>query len=64
MSYLLNKGSSDVGGGSTITQQLVKNIMKDKADTGTAGIERKIREMSRAYKIESMLTKTRLLKNI
>lgn len=36
--------------------------MKDKADTGTAGIERKIREMSRAYKIESMLTKTRLLK--
>lgn len=24
LSYLLNKGSSDVGGGSTITQQLVK----------------------------------------
>ena len=61
LSYLLNKGSSDVGGGSTITQQLVKNIMKDKADTGTAGIERKIREMSRAYKIESMLTKNQII---
>lgn len=35
--------------------------MKDKADTGTAGIERKIREMSRAYKIESMLTKNQII---
>lgn len=38
--------------------------MKDKADTGTAGIERKIREMSRAYKIESMLTKNQIIENI
>ena len=59
VSYVLNKGSSSggVGGGSTITQQLVKNIMKDKADTGSEGVERKIREMSRAYHIEGMLTK-------
>ena len=61
ISYVLRKGSSDVGGGSTITQQLVKNIMRDKADTGTAGMERKIREMSRAYKVESMLTKNQII---
>ncbi len=61
LSYVLHRGSSDVGGGSTITQQLVKNIMKDKADTGTAGMERKIREMSRAYKVESMLTKNQII---
>ena len=35
--------------------------MKDKADTGTAGMERKIREMSRAYKVESMLTKNQII---
>lgn len=61
ISYVLHRGSSDVGGGSTITQQLVKNIMRDKADTGAAGMERKIREMSRAYKVESMLTKNQII---
>ena len=53
VSYLLNStDGSSVGGGSTITQQLVKNLMKDDATSGTAGIERKIREMSRAYQLE------------
>lgn len=62
ISYILNHGdSSDVGGGSTITQQLVKNLMKDKADTGAEGVERKIREMSRAYHIESLLTKPQII---
>ncbi len=62
ISYLLNRGSdSDVGGGSTITQQLVKNMKKDSDNSGLAGIKRKIREMSRAYKIEQMLTKDQIL---
>lgn len=61
-SYILHRGSgSDVGGASTITQQLVKNIMNDDADSGAEGIERKIREMSRAYKIEQMLTKEQII---
>lgn len=61
LSYILHRGSSDVGGGSTITQQLVKNLMKDDEDEGRAGVERKIREMSRAYQLESMLTKQQIL---
>lgn len=62
VSYALHRGNtSDVGGGSTITQQLVKNLMKDDEDSGMAGVERKIREMSRAYQIESMLTKSQII---
>lgn len=60
-SYILHRGSSDVGGGSTLTQQLVKNLMKDDDNTGVAGMERKIREMSRAYQIEGMLTKQQII---
>ncbi len=62
VSYALHRGNtSDVGGGSTITQQLVKNLMKDDDDSGMAGVERKIREMSRAYQIEGMLTKSQII---
>ena len=38
-------------GGSTITQQLVKITMNDDARSGFAGIERKIREWSRAMQV-------------
>ena len=44
--YILNRGNSSAGGGSTITQQTVKNSFKDKSDSGFAGVERKIREIS------------------
>jgi len=52
---------SSVGGGSTITQQLVKNLMSDDAGSGKEGIERKIREMSRAYQLEKILKKEEIL---
>ena len=48
-------------GGSTITQQLVKITMNDDARGGLAGIERKIREWSRAIQVEKMLTKDEIL---
>ena len=48
-------------GGSTITQQLVKITMNDDARGGWAGIERKIREWSRAIQVEDMLTKEEIL---
>ena len=58
--YLTNRGSSSFGG-SSITQQLIKNITNEKDDEGTAGIERKIKEMSRAYQIEKILSKDAIL---
>ena len=54
--YIVNGGSSSFGG-STITQQLVKNLMEDDDDS----IARKIREWSRAYKVEQMLSKSQIL---
>ena len=59
--YILNRGNSSAGGGSTITQQTVKNSFKDKSDSGFAGVERKIREISRAYKLEKLLSKDQIL---
>ena len=59
--YILNRGDSEAGGGSTITQQLVKNLMNDMADEGSAGVERKIREMARAYNVEKILSKDQIL---
>ncbi|MCR5145848.1 MAG: transglycosylase domain-containing protein [Clostridia bacterium] len=58
--YVTHSGESNFGG-STITQQLVKNITNEKESSGKAGMQRKIREMSRAYQIEKMLTKDQIL---
>lgn len=54
--YITHGGQSSFGG-STITQQLVKNLMDDDDDS----IARKIREWSRAYKVEKMLSKSQIL---
>ncbi len=58
--YVLSGGKSSFGG-STITQQLVKITMNDDERSGLEGIERKIREWSRAAQVEKMLTKDQIL---
>ncbi|MBO4293781.1 MAG: penicillin-binding protein [Clostridia bacterium] len=55
---LFGKGSY---GGSTITQQLVKNITKDDETSGMEGIMRKIREWAKAYQVERMISKDQIL---
>ena len=58
--FIFHKGESSFGG-STITQQLVKNITNEKEDSGTAGAMRKIKEMVRAYQVENILSKDQIL---
>lgn len=58
--YLTHNGNSSFGG-SSITQQLVKNITDEKENSGIAGVERKIKEMSRAYQVEKMISKDQIL---
>ncbi len=48
-------------GGSTITQQLVKNITGDDARSGSAGPQRKIREIFRAMNLEERYAKLEIL---
>lgn len=58
--YILHKGSSSYGG-STITQQLVKNMTDAKEKNGIEGITRKIKEWAKAFQIERMLSKDQIL---
>lgn len=60
VTYIFNGGSSSFGG-STITQQLVKNITNDKEDTGVAGMFRKLKEWAKAYQVETLITKDQIL---
>ncbi len=48
-------------GGSTITQQLVKNITKEKDTEGMKGIMRKVKEWAKAYQVERMISKEQIL---
>ena len=54
------KGSSSYGG-SSITQQLVKNITDERESSGIAGILRKVREWAKAYQVERMISKQQIL---
>jgi penicillin-binding protein 1A len=48
-------------GGSTITQQTIKNITGDNDTLGSDGVERKIREIFRAINVEKVYTKDDIL---
>lgn len=54
------KGGSSYGG-STITQQLVKNITGQKDSSGINGIMRKVKEWAKAYQVERMISKQQIL---
>lgn len=56
VTYIVNGGKSSFGG-STITQQVVKNITQDKEDTAT----RKVKEMVKAIQVEHYLSKDEIL---
>ena len=58
--YIIHHGSSSYGG-STITQQLVKNLTGDDAKTGKEGVARKVKEWAKAYQVERMLSKDQIL---
>jgi len=53
--------TDNVQGGSTITQQLIKNITNEKQVSGIDGILRKIREIYRALNMEKNFSKTQIL---
>ena len=48
-------------GGSSITQQLVKNVTNDKARSGIEGVMRKVKEWSKAIQVERMISKDQIL---
>ncbi|MBR1863436.1 MAG: transglycosylase domain-containing protein [Ruminococcus sp.] len=50
-------------GGSTLTQQTIKNITGDNADEGVDGAERKIREVFRSINVEKTYTKEDILQS-
>ena len=56
LTYIINRGDSSYGG-STITQQLIKNITKENQKSPI----RKIKEMASAYQLERMKSKDEIL---
>ncbi|VDC33050.1 penicillin-binding protein 1A [Pseudogemmobacter humi] len=51
----------DMRGASTITQQVAKNMLLDGTRKGAAGVERKIKEIILATRLEETLSKDRIL---
>lgn len=60
VTYILNGGKSSFGG-STITQQVIKNITQEKDNTALAGVMRKVKEISKAIQVEQYLSKDQIL---
>ncbi len=58
--YIIHFGKSSFGG-STITQQVIKNITQDKERTALAGVMRKVKEISKAIQVEHILSKDQIL---
>ena len=52
---------SSTQGGSTITQQLIKNITEETESSGAGGALRKLREIYRAYQLERRYSKEQIL---
>lgn len=61
LSFITHGGSSTAGGGSTITQQVVKNVTQDKQDSGIEGALRKVKEWVKAYQVEEVMSKDQIL---
>ena len=61
LSFVTHGGKSTAGGGSTITQQVVKNVTQEKASKGAAGVVRKLKEWSKAYQIEKAMSKDQII---
>lgn len=61
LSFITHGGHSTAGGGSTITQQLVKNVTQDKESKGIDGVLRKVKEWAKAYQVEKVLSKGQIL---
>lgn len=60
VTYVLHGGKSSFGG-STITQQVIKNITQEKDNKALAGVMRKVKEISKAIQVEQYLSKDQIL---
>lgn len=61
LTYIVKRGEDASFGGSTITQQVVKNITDERDNSGMAGVTRKVKEIARAYELEKTLSKDQIL---
>ena len=60
LKFITNSGTSSYGG-STITQQCIKNLTGEDEDSGFAGALRKVKEMVRAYQLEQIWSKDQII---
>lgn len=60
LSFAVHRGESSYGG-STITQQIVKNLTGEDDNSGFGGALRKIKEIVRAYQVQNFLSKDQIL---